>query len=205
MNAYHLYIVVICYGAIKPYLMNRFFIHFVMSGWFFFFSNPTPLLSDDYENTALFPLPANYTSGHLLGSVDPLWQPPGVQDSPIAAVVPLCVKGFSSSSQQSSISDQGPRLIQLQEHSYDRQCRKHFGELMSTSRRAGIHDEGTRTLGFFIDHPTEPTFSQERNNLHAMEVSVLMGGMRNWPPQQAVTGLDWTCQSSNHAPKHDFL
>lgn len=163
--------------------MNRFFIHFLMSGWFIACLIPTPLLSDDYENTALFPLPANYSSGHLLSSVDPLWQPAGVQDSPMAAVVPLCVKGFSSSSSQSSISDQGPRLIQLQEQSYDRQYRKHFGELMRPSRHAGIHAEGTRTLGIFIDHPTEPTFSHERNNLHAMEVSALMGGMRNWLPQ----------------------
>nr|XP_046269915.1 ankyrin repeat domain-containing protein 6 [Scatophagus argus] len=42
---------------------------------------------------------------------------------------------------------------------------------MSTYRHAGIHTEGTRTLEFFIDRPTEPTFSQERNNLHAKEVT----------------------------------
>ncbi|XP_037652419.1 ankyrin repeat domain-containing protein 6 [Sebastes umbrosus] len=128
---------------------------------------------DDYENTTLFPLPANHTSGLLLGSADPPWQPPGVQDGPIAAaVMSLCGEGFSSSSSQSSISAQGPRPTQQgQEHGCDRQDRIHFGELMSARRRVGIHTEGTRTLEFFIDRPAEPTFSQERNSQHAMEVT----------------------------------
>ncbi|KAK9533220.1 hypothetical protein VZT92_008356 [Zoarces viviparus] len=130
---------------------------------------------DDYENTTLFPMPANHTSDILLASLDPLWQPPGVQDSPIGAVMALCGEGFSSSSSssssQSSINAQGPRLIHHQEHRCDRPDRKHFGELMSACRRVGIHTEGTRTLEFFIDRPTEPTFSQERNNQHAIEVT----------------------------------
>ncbi|XP_044231264.1 ankyrin repeat domain-containing protein 6 [Thunnus albacares] len=122
---------------------------------------------DDYENTALFPLPASQTSGLLLGSTDPCWQPLGVQDNSTAAVVPLCGENFSRSSSQSSISDQGPSRIQHQGPGCDRQNRKHFGELI----RAGIHADCTRTLEFFIDRPAEPTFSQERNNLHAMEVT----------------------------------
>ncbi|XP_034530935.1 ankyrin repeat domain-containing protein 6 isoform X2 [Notolabrus celidotus] len=113
---------------------------------------------DDYENTALFPLPAQSSSGLLLGSVDPLWQPPGMH-----------AEGFSTSSTSwSSISDQAPRLIQHQDQSFDR---SHFAELMSARRRTGLHAEGTRTLEFFIDHPAEPTFIQERNNLHAKEVT----------------------------------
>ncbi|XP_073321862.1 ankyrin repeat domain-containing protein 6 [Pagrus major] len=126
---------------------------------------------DDYENTALFPLPANDDSGLLLGSVDPLWQPPGEQDSHISAVVSLCGEAFSSSSSQSSVSEQAARLIQHQDHSCDRQYRKPCGELVSALRHAGTHTESTRTLEFFIDRPTEPTFSQERNNLHAKEVT----------------------------------
>ncbi|GLD56400.1 ankyrin repeat domain-containing protein 6-like protein [Lates japonicus] len=126
---------------------------------------------DDYENTALFPLPADHASGLPLGSADPLWQPPGVQDSPIAAVVPLCGEGLSSSSSQSSISDQGPRLIPHEENSYDRLRGKHSGELLSARRYAEIHTDSTRTLEFFINRPTEPTFSQERKNLHAVEVT----------------------------------
>ncbi|XP_040917264.1 ankyrin repeat domain-containing protein 6 [Toxotes jaculatrix] len=122
---------------------------------------------DDYENTALFPLPAvNQTSGVPLGSADPLWQPPGVQNNLMAAVVPLREEGFSSSSSRSSISDRGPGLIH--EHSYDR---KPFGELISTHRQTEIHTDRTRTLEFFIDRPAEPTFNQERKNLHAMEVT----------------------------------
>ncbi|XP_056249889.1 ankyrin repeat domain-containing protein 6 [Seriola aureovittata] len=128
---------------------------------------------DDYENTALFPLPANHTSGPPRDSADPLSQPPGVQDGPTAAVVSLCGESFSSSSSssQSSISDQGPRLITHQGHSYDRQHRKHLVKLMSAHRHAEIHGDRTRTLEFFIDRPTEPTFNQERKNLHAMEVT----------------------------------
>ncbi|KAG8013681.1 Ankyrin repeat domain-containing protein 6 [Nibea albiflora] len=129
--------------------------------------------SDDYENTALFPLPAKPTSDLLLGSVDPYWQALEVQKDPMASVVQLCGEGFSSSSSssQSSISDQGSRLIQQQEHNTDGQYRKHFGELMSAHGCAGIHTESTRTLEFFIDRPIEPTFSQEKNNLHAKEVT----------------------------------
>ncbi|XP_054470308.1 ankyrin repeat domain-containing protein 6 [Anoplopoma fimbria] len=127
---------------------------------------------DDYENTALFRMPANHTSDLLLDSVDPLWQPQGVQDSPIGAVMSRCGEGFSSSSNsQSSISPQGPSLIQHQDHRCDRLGRRHFGELMSACRCVGIHTEGTRTLEFFIDRPAEPTFIQERNSHHAMEVT----------------------------------
>ncbi|XP_028251874.1 ankyrin repeat domain-containing protein 6 [Parambassis ranga] len=90
---------------------------------------------DNYENTALCPLPAKPSSGFMLGSADPPWQHPGVQDNAIAAVVPLCGEGFSSSSQ------------------------------------SRIHTDSTTTLEFFIDRPSEPTFSQERKNLHAIEVT----------------------------------
>ncbi|XP_045917915.1 uncharacterized protein LOC123978621 [Micropterus dolomieu] len=126
---------------------------------------------DDYKNTVLFPLPANHTSCLLLGSVDPLRQPPGVQDSLIAAVVPQCGEGFSSSSSQPSIHNHRTTLFRHREHNYDRQCKKQFGELKSACRHAEIHSEGTRTLEFFINHRTKPTFTQERNNLHAMAVS----------------------------------
>ncbi|XP_039993260.1 ankyrin repeat domain-containing protein 6 [Xiphias gladius] len=121
---------------------------------------------DDYENTALFSLPAKPTSG-LLGSADPLWQPLGVRDSPIATAVPLCGEGSLSSSSQCRISDQGTRLIPQQERSSDAQHRKHSGELTSTHR----DPDSIRTLEFFINRPTELTFNQERKNLHAMEVT----------------------------------
>ncbi|XP_047193773.1 ankyrin repeat domain-containing protein 6-like [Scophthalmus maximus] len=128
---------------------------------------PPQLLSDDYENTALFPLPTNHISDAPQGSADHLWQRPVVQDGPVAAVVPLYGEGISSSSSQSSISEQGPGLIPQQEHRYDR---KHFGDLTSPCRHEGIHTDSTRTLQCFIE-PTEPSFKQERNYLHAMEVT----------------------------------
>ena len=159
------------------------------------FFSPTPLLSDDYENTALFPPPSNHIRDIPRGSADPIWQHSGVQDSPVAAVVPLCGGAFSSSSSQSSISEQGPGLIPHQERRHDRQPMKHFGELMSSCRKEKMHNESTTTLECFIK-PTEPSFNQERNYLHAMEVSVLLGWIRNSPPQRSVIGLCWTCQSS---------
>ncbi|TNN42926.1 Ankyrin repeat domain-containing protein 6 [Liparis tanakae] len=124
---------------------------------------------DDYENTPLFPSPANHTSVLLLGSVDPLWQPAVVHDRPLGAVKARCGRGFSSSSSQCSIFAQRPR--QHQEQRADEPDRKRSGEPLSTCRRVGIHTEGTRTLEFFIHRPAECSFSQERNNQHAIEVT----------------------------------
>ncbi|XP_063765400.1 ankyrin repeat domain-containing protein 6 isoform X3 [Eleginops maclovinus] len=121
---------------------------------------------DDYENTTLFPLPASSSSGLLLASGDPLWKLPGGQDSPIAAAMPICVEGFSSTTSQSSLSTQGPTLTQYPEQLYN----THFAECVQ--RRAGVPTESTTTtLEFFFDRPTEPTFTQERNSQHAMEVT----------------------------------
>nr|XP_019940229.1 PREDICTED: ankyrin repeat domain-containing protein 6-like [Paralichthys olivaceus] len=125
---------------------------------------------DDYENTALFHPPSNHITELPLGSADPLWKPSGVQDSPVAAVVPLCGGGFSSSSSQSNISEQGPGLIPHQERRHDRQHIKPFGELMSSCEHEKTHTDSTTTLECFIK-PTEPSFNQERNYLHAMEVT----------------------------------
>ncbi|XP_033991064.1 ankyrin repeat domain-containing protein 6 [Trematomus bernacchii] len=121
---------------------------------------------DDYENTTLFPLPASSSSGLLLASGDPLWQLPGRQDSPIAAVVPMCGGGFSSSTSQSSLSTPGPPLTQHQDQLYN----THFAELC-VQRRPGVPTESTTTLEFFFDRPPELTFTQERNSQHAMEVT----------------------------------
>ncbi|XP_029983525.1 ankyrin repeat domain-containing protein 6 isoform X2 [Sphaeramia orbicularis] len=121
---------------------------------------------DDYENTALFPLPA---SGVLLTSADSQWRPPLMQDGQHrAAVVTACGDVFSSSSSSmSSISDRGPQWTGPKPNSSKR--RKHFQELMSTGKHSDL--QKTTTLEFFVDRPTEPTFSQERNNLHAVEVT----------------------------------
>ncbi|KAG7509854.1 ankyrin repeat domain-containing protein 6-like isoform X2 [Solea senegalensis] len=115
---------------------------------------------DDYENTALFPLPDSQ-----LDSTDPSWQCPGVQGSPGAAVVPLCGDSISSSSSQSSISEQGPTLIPQQEHRYEWQQRNHFRVLMNSQR-----NDSSTTVARFTDC-TQPSFQQEKNRLHAMEVT----------------------------------
>lgn len=135
-------------------------------------------------------MPAIHTPGPTQVSPDPGWQLPAVQHSPFAGV-PLCGEGFSSSSSQCNISDHGPRVTPLQEQIFNRQHKEHFGELRETHRSSTVHNDSTRALEFFINRPTEPTFSQERNNLHANEVSVLMGVTKNCPKQLAAIHLDW--------------
>lgn len=51
---------------------------------------------------------------------------------------------------------------------------KNYGELNSGQKHTGIYSEGPRALEFFIDRPADLTFSQEKNNLHAKEVSALL-------------------------------
>ncbi|XP_029973355.1 ankyrin repeat domain-containing protein 6 [Salarias fasciatus] len=127
---------------------------------------------DDYENTALFPMPAKGSSGLMQEYTDPPWQSPGVQGNPMAAVLPLFEEGFSSSSSQSSIGGLGPQMVPAQQQSCGTKSRRHFrGVRMRSCRRSGIRADDTTTLEFFIDRPSEPTFSQERNSLHAMEVT----------------------------------
>lgn len=120
---------------------------------------------DDYENTTLFPLPS---TNALMSSADTPWQPTSasVQDSKQSAVVPRHGEGIGSSSSTPSISEHGPRWIPPQRRRYEH--RKHSQELV----RAGYSEQqNSRTLEFYIDCPAEPTFSQERNNLHAIEVT----------------------------------
>ncbi|KAF7646285.1 hypothetical protein LDENG_00190260 [Lucifuga dentata] len=76
-----------------------------------------------------------------------------------------------SRDRSSSSSSHEPEGTQHQEHSYNQQHRKCFPELISACRRAGVHADGTGTLEFFIDRSAEPTFSQEKNNLHVVEVT----------------------------------
>lgn len=145
----------------------------------------SPLLTDDYENTAVFSLHAENTSG--LNPIDHLWQTWAAQNNSMAAGVTPCVDGFSSSSSNSSssssshssVNDQGPSLLQHQGYSFGRQYVKHSGEMVNGFRHTRIYSEGARTLEFFTDPPSEPSFSQERNNLHAKEVSELVGWIKS--------------------------
>ena len=122
----------------------------------------------------MFPTPPNKRlAEHQLGSADSLWHDPGVQDSPVAAVVPVCGGGFTSSSSQSSLSDQV--LIPHQEHCrhIDRQPLKPFRELTGLCVRQDktySENSGSSKLECFVK-PTESPFNQERNYVHAMEVS----------------------------------
>ncbi|XP_051801123.1 ankyrin repeat domain-containing protein 6 [Acanthochromis polyacanthus] len=96
---------------------------------------------NDYENAGLFPLPAK------------------------------CEEAVSSSSKQSCFSDPRSSQIPHQEHSFSRQHKEHFGTLMNASSHAGIYADSITTHESFTDHPSEPTFSKERNNLHTIEVT----------------------------------
>ncbi|KAM4625930.1 ankyrin repeat domain-containing protein 6 [Polymixia lowei] len=131
---------------------------------------------DDYENTALFPLPTNCSSGLLVNSVDPYWQHLGVRDNPMAAnIVGFSRESCSSSvsSSQSAGSDREPKHAhgQHRERRYGWHHRKRLRERIMANGRVGMPTNGTKTLEFFIDRPPEPSFSQERNNLHAVEVT----------------------------------
>ncbi|XP_076026676.1 ankyrin repeat domain-containing protein 6 [Genypterus blacodes] len=120
----------------------------------------------EYENTALFPLTAPRPSGLLVTSADPYWQPPEVQSSSTAAAVPLSVDSFSSSG---SSSDREPGHDRKLEHGG--RFPERAPPLLRARGPAGMQAAGTRTLEVFIDRPAEPTFNQERNNLHAAEVT----------------------------------
>lgn len=65
-------------------------------------------------------------------------------------------------------------MIQHKEFSYNKKYMKNYGELNSGQKHTGIYSEGPRALEFFINRPADLTFSQEKNNLHAKEVSALL-------------------------------
>ncbi|XP_068195458.1 ankyrin repeat domain-containing protein 6-like isoform X1 [Antennarius striatus] len=119
--------------------------------------------SDDYENTALFPVAENNSSLHL-GSVGACGNE--MKQSSAVAVLPPCREGVFS--RQSSISDHGAR-VHHNEHSYDMKARSQ----VIAHRLAEIHTDSNRKLDFFSDQAAKSTFNQERNNLHAQEVTQL--------------------------------
>jgi len=57
-------------------------------------------------------------------------------------------------------------------------CERRLSEPGSARRPAGASGSNNTaaTVEFFMDRPVQPTFAQERNNLHAVEVSSLDGG-----------------------------
>ncbi|XP_069544441.1 ankyrin repeat domain-containing protein 6 [Brachyistius frenatus] len=118
----------------------------------------------DHESFPLLSVLSGESSNSLATYVN-------ILDNTTAEVVPSRGEGFSNSSSQSTIHDQGARLTPRQDHTHGRPHRKYFGELLRGSRHTGINADSTTTAEFIFDRPTEPTFSQERNNLHAMEVT----------------------------------
>ncbi|CAB1331203.1 unnamed protein product, partial [Coregonus sp. 'balchen'] len=123
---------------------------------------------DDYQNTTLLPLPAHHHHPRiLLSSTATRWQHPELHDNHIPGLIwEGCSRSVSSS--QSPTSDWKQERGQ---DSHGWHHRKHLRDRIRTRGLIRPPSVGTRTLEFFVDRPPEPTFSQERNNLHAMEVT----------------------------------
>eukprot|EP00063_Salmo_salar_P075796 XP_014050631.1 PREDICTED: ankyrin repeat domain-containing protein 6-like isoform X2 [Salmo salar] len=123
---------------------------------------------DNYQNTTLLPLPAqHHHPGILLSSTAPRCQHPELLDNPIPGLIwEGCSSSVSSSQSPTSNWKQGRG-----QDSHGWHHRKHLRDRIRTRGLMRPPSVGTRTLEFFMDRPPEPTFSQERNNLHAMEVT----------------------------------
>nr|XP_023850736.1 ankyrin repeat domain-containing protein 6 [Salvelinus alpinus] len=123
---------------------------------------------DNYQNTTLLPLPAHHHHpGILLSSTAPRCQHPERLDNHIPGLIwEGCSSSVSSSQSPTSNWKQGRG-----QDSHGWHHRKHLRDRIRTRGLMRPPSVGTRTLEFFMDRPPEPTFSQERNNLHAMEVT----------------------------------
>ncbi|KAK7904164.1 hypothetical protein WMY93_016771 [Mugilogobius chulae] len=114
---------------------------------------------DDYENTAVFPL---FGSEGRLSSDTPSRPPVEVRDSGSSAVVPVVGEGFGSSSSSSVSSDSAPRWVPPKVRTPELR-----GQELVTEQ----HNQD-RTVEIYKDRPpAESTFTVERNNLHAVEVT----------------------------------
>ncbi|CDQ81344.1 unnamed protein product [Oncorhynchus mykiss] len=127
-----------------------------------------PPFSDDDQNTTLLPLLAQrHHPGILLSSTATRCQHPELLDNHIPGLIwDGCSSSVSSSQSPTSNWKQGRG-----QDSHGWHHKKHLRDRIRTRGLMRPPSVGTRTLEFFMDRPPEPTFSQERNNLHAMEVT----------------------------------
>uniref|UniRef100_A0A8C7H5R2 Ankyrin repeat domain 6 n=1 Tax=Oncorhynchus kisutch TaxID=8019 RepID=A0A8C7H5R2_ONCKI len=120
---------------------------------------------DDDQNTTLLPLLAHrHHPGILLSSTATRCQHPELLDNHIPGLI---WDGCSSSTQSPTSNWKQGRGQDI--HGWHH--KKHLRDRIRTRGLMRPPSVGTRTLEFFMDRPPEPTFSQERNNLHAMEVT----------------------------------
>ncbi|XP_049320224.1 ankyrin repeat domain-containing protein 6 [Astyanax mexicanus] len=142
-------------------------------------SRPT-CLSDNYQNIsqhcATPPIPAHPVNPHRplirqLANADPQWLNPEQRESE-------CRRGqseelsYSSTSSSLSPSSRGfddsdpePSRLQAWHH------RKHLRDRIRAHRANAQPGSTLHTLEFFTERPPEPSFIQERANLHAVEVT----------------------------------
>ncbi|KAG7282435.1 hypothetical protein CRUP_018152 [Coryphaenoides rupestris] len=126
-----------------------------------------------------------------VSSSAPYWRPPaGVRRH--RSTAPPATAGLrssstcsnSSSSSSSSGSGGGSQVVGTAKpseaetakrlgQSYGWACERRLSEPGSARRPAGASGSNntTATMEFFMDRPVQPTFTQERNNLHAVEVT----------------------------------
>lgn len=118
-------------------------------------------------------LPANphRLLSRQLASAAPQWLNKEQQESEsrLGQTEELSYSSASSSSQSLSRvideSDPEPAWLQAWHH------RRHLKDRIRAHRANIQQGRAVHTLEFFSEHPTEPSFIQERANLHAMEVT----------------------------------
>ncbi|XP_019909961.1 ankyrin repeat domain-containing protein 6 isoform X2 [Esox lucius] len=136
--------------------------------------SPVPLFTVDYQNTSVFPLPAHrHDPGHLLSSSATRWQHPELHHYQMAAALlrpdkDSCSRSVSSSQSPNSDWDQG---LGNSHRSHGWHHRKHLRDRVRSRGLMGRPNDGTRSAEFFVGMPPKPTFSQEKDNLQATEVT----------------------------------
>ena len=136
-------------------------------------SSHFPIL-DDYENSAVFSQHPLHQSRLLLSATDPQRSHQELQHYPMAGAIVRqngedCSSSVSSSLSVTSDWDRDHQGLEHQGYSWHHKM--HLRDPIRTCGMAAGPQARTRTLEFFGGRPPEPTFSQERSNLHAVEVS----------------------------------
>ncbi|XP_046907674.1 ankyrin repeat domain-containing protein 6 [Hypomesus transpacificus] len=129
---------------------------------------------DDYENSAVFSQHPLHQSRLLLSATDPQRSHQELQHYPMAGAIVRqngedCSSSVSSSLSVTSDWDRDHQGLEHQGYSWHHKM--HLRDPIRTCGMAAGPQARTRTLEFFGGRPPEPTFSQERSNLHAVEVT----------------------------------
>ncbi|KAJ7990862.1 hypothetical protein DPEC_G00291310 [Dallia pectoralis] len=132
--------------------------------------SPVPFFTVDYQNASVFHLPSHRQHPELRLNSATRWQRPELHHNQMAAAILRPGTEDSSRSVSSSLStnsdwDQG---LGHSHQSHGRNHRKPLHDPRRSRSLTGRPNDGTKSAEFFIGRPT---FSQERDNLQAKEVT----------------------------------